>query len=100
MVSKWNPFAADSSPFEIHVTEEDQMFGAEFDKIRQEGDSKKIIFFYETNILPYFTSGTRSLEQLENNLTIPEDVFQEAPFSLRQQRALKKNTSVESNVDI
>ena len=38
MVSKWNPFAADSSPFEIHVTEEDQMFGAEFDKIRQEGD--------------------------------------------------------------
>ena len=38
MVSKWNPFAAEPSPFESHVTEEDQMFGAEFDKIRQEGE--------------------------------------------------------------
>lgn len=38
MVSKWNPFSADKSPFESHVTEEDQMFGAEFDKIRQEGE--------------------------------------------------------------
>ena len=45
-------------------------------------------------------TGTRSLEQSENNPTISEDVFQEAPFSLRQQRALKKNTSMESNVGI
>lgn len=37
--------------------------------------------------------GTKSLERLEHQ-TIQEDPFQ-APFSLRQQRALKKNGSVE-----
>ncbi|CRK87713.1 CLUMA_CG001503, isoform A [Clunio marinus] len=71
-ISKWNPFE-DSTPFSHVVTEEEDLFGAEFDKIRQEG--------------------TKSLERLEHP-TIPEDPFQ-APFSLRQQRALKKNGSVE-----
>ncbi|KAL7028400.1 hypothetical protein ACKWTF_005822 [Chironomus riparius] len=76
-ISKWNPFEdSNFSQTEI-VAEEEDLFGAEFDKIRQEG--------------------TKSLEQLApavENPALPEDPFQ-APFSLRQQRALKKNGSVE-----
>lgn len=53
MVSKWNPFAADTSSFEIHVTEEDQMFGAEFDKIRQEGDKKMKVFITKYHFIFY-----------------------------------------------
>jgi hypothetical protein len=42
------------------------------------------------------SSGTKSLEQLpaEETTTSDDNPFQ-APFSLRQQRALKKNGSVE-----
>lgn len=71
-ISRWNPF--EDSNFSQSVTEEED-FGAEFDKIRE---------------------GTKSLEKLaaEETAAIPEDPFQ-APFSLRQQRALKKNGSVE-----
>lgn len=75
-ISRWNPFE-DSNFSQAAVAEEEDLFGAEFDKIRQEG--------------------TKSLEQLAptvENPSIPEDPFQ-APFSLRQQRALKKNGSVE-----
>lgn len=50
MLSKWNPFAAESPPFKSHVTEEDQMFGAEFDKIRQEGMNDEYFSILITNI--------------------------------------------------
>lgn len=35
-ISRWNPFE-DTTPFSQVVTEEEDLFGAEFDKIRQEG---------------------------------------------------------------
>lgn len=35
-IARWNPFE-DSTPFNQVVTEEEDLFGAEFDKIRQEG---------------------------------------------------------------
>lgn len=37
-ISRWNPFE-DTTPFNQVVTEEEDLFGAEFDKIRQEGES-------------------------------------------------------------
>ncbi|KAG5681157.1 hypothetical protein PVAND_010617 [Polypedilum vanderplanki] len=77
-ISRWNPFEDSNFCQSVSVTEEEDLFGAEFDKIRQEG--------------------TKSLEKIpapeETVASIPEDPFQ-APFSLRQQRALKKNGSVE-----
>lgn len=88
-ISRWNPFE-DTTPFN-QVTEEEDLFGAEFDKIRQEGESSFVIMQY---IIKFAISGTKSLERLEHPSTIPEDPFQ-APFSLRQQRALKKNGSLE-----
>jgi len=36
-ISRWNPFE-DTTPFNQVVTEEEDLFGAEFDKIRQEGE--------------------------------------------------------------
>jgi hypothetical protein len=90
-ISRWNPFE-DTTPFNHVVTEEEDLFGAEFDKIRQEGESsvfESLKFILST----FLQSGTKSLERLENP-PILEDPFQ-APFSLRQQRALKKNGSVE-----
>lgn len=101
-IARWNPFE-DSTPFNQVVTEEEDLFGAEFDKIRQEGESDNRIdelpsgfctnpkVNFENNF--FLVSGTKSLERLEHP-TIPEDPFQ-APFSLRQQRALKKNGSLE-----
>lgn len=38
-LSTWNPFE-DTTPFSQAVPEEEDLFGAEFDKIRQEGESK------------------------------------------------------------
>ena len=37
-ISRWNPFE-DTTPFNQVVPEEEDLFGAEFDKIRQEGES-------------------------------------------------------------
>jgi hypothetical protein len=37
-ISRWNPFE-DTTPFSHAVTEEEDLFGAEFDKIRQEGET-------------------------------------------------------------
>lgn len=97
-ISRWNPF--EDSNFSQSVTEEEDLFGAEFDKIRQEGEQSNESFQshdFKSHYLHYFT-GTKSLEQLpaeeESTTAIAEDPFQ-APFSLRQQRALKKNGSVE-----
>lgn len=90
-VARWNPFE-DTTPFSQVVTEEEDLFGAEFDKIRQEGEFDESEPHSET-ANEEFGSGSKSLEKLEHP-TIPEDPFQ-APFSLRQQRALKKNGSLE-----
>lgn len=90
-IATWNPFE-DTTPFSQAVTEEEDLFGAEFDKIRQEGE--KVELRLEEVLTSAMTfPGTKSLERLEHQ-TIPEDPFQ-APFSLRQQRALKKNGSLE-----
>ena len=93
-ISQWNPF--EDSNFNQAVTEED-LFGAEFDKIRQEGKifciNFKFPYLFFIHLI--FCIGTKSLEKLApENPAIPEDPFQ-APFSLRQQRALKKNGSIE-----
>lgn len=90
-LSTWNPFE-DTTPFSQAVTEEEDLFGAEFDKIRQEGENDSL-YIIEFIFIELMFLGTKSLERLEHQ-TIPEDPFQ-APFSLRQQRALKKNGSLE-----
>lgn len=40
-ISRWNPFE-DPTPFSQVVTEEEDLFGKEFDKIRQEGETASI----------------------------------------------------------
>lgn len=69
---------------------------------KKEKRMNKLLIFSKFN--PNFSlfllvTGTRSLEQLETKtkVVIPEndDPFQDAPLSLRQTRALKKNGSRE-----
>ena len=89
-ITRWNPFE-DTTPFNQVVTEEEDLFGKEFDKIREEG--KKTFFHIFKNLFSYFLyKGTKSAAS--EHPAVQEDPFQ-APFSLRQQRALRKNGSIE-----
>ena len=43
-ITRWNPFE-DTTPFNQVVTEEEDLFGKEFDKIREEGKKMSQSFF-------------------------------------------------------
>lgn len=49
-ITRWNPFE-DTTPFNQVVTEEEDLFGKEFDKIREEGEKTSsiilIVIFYD-----------------------------------------------------
>ncbi|XP_049538409.1 uncharacterized protein LOC125952760 [Anopheles darlingi] len=120
--STWNPFG-DPSPFSpISTLTEDQLFGAEFDKLRLEGSQTSIVTSPEEmksdRCVPYWSTGQRtSLSQAlstgmlhataggehsngagvgtgkAGGLQLEEDPFGSAPFTLPKRFKQKSSSS-------
>uniref|UniRef100_A0A182LRW9 Uncharacterized protein n=1 Tax=Anopheles culicifacies TaxID=139723 RepID=A0A182LRW9_9DIPT len=109
--STWNPFG-DPSPFSpISTLTEDQLFGAEFDKLRLEGSQTSIVTSPEEmksdRCVSYWGSQRGSLSQAlstgmiatnggstgKDLLTLEEDPFGSAPFTLPKRFKQKSSSS-------
>ncbi|XP_053681331.1 uncharacterized protein LOC128732186 [Anopheles nili] len=109
--STWNPFG-DASPFSpISTLTEDQLFGAEFDKLRLEGSQTSIVTSPEEmksdRCISYWGSQRRSLSQAistgmiatngglsgKDLLSLDEDPFGSAPFTLPKRFKQKSGSS-------
>ncbi|XP_053658420.1 uncharacterized protein LOC128707491 [Anopheles marshallii] len=109
--STWNPFG-DPSPFSpISTLTEDQLFGAEFDKLRLEGSQTSIVTSPEEmksdRCVSYWGPPRGSLSQAlstgmiatngglsgKDLLTLEEDPFGSAPFTLPKRFKQKSSSS-------